>query len=183
MMASSLPWRDAFPPVEAKSLGDDILRGLKLLHTFKIVHQGIKPTNIAWSENQQKWVFLDFGFARCLKKEPGEKTKTKFIGTYRYTSVEMQKTYHLDHGMMVDLYYNDLHSSKVTINTIKDSLEDEAEEEEEDKAHYIYSRHLMYGRHFRKLSTEPLKIFFRFVNMHYYLDHELYGRCFDIVKK
>ena len=122
------------PPIEGKSLQEDILKGLKILHTFKIVHQDIKPNNIAWSEKQQQWVFLDFGFARCLKEELGEKTKTKFIGTYSYTSAEMKKIYHLDIGTMVDLYYNDLHSARVTINTIKASLEDK---EDDDTAYYM----------------------------------------------
>ena len=65
----------------------------------------------------------------------------------------MQRTYHLNIGTMVDLYYNDLHSARVTINTIKASLEDKEDGEDEDINHYNYSQYIMHGRKFRKLST------------------------------
>ena len=65
----------------------------------------------------------------------------------------MKKIYHLDLATMIDLYYNDLYSARVTINTIKATLEDKEDGEDEHIDHYNYSQYVMHGRKFRKLST------------------------------
>ena len=63
------------------------------MHSLKMVHRDIKPLNIAWSPSFEKWVFLDFGFATILEENRGNKTYTKFIGTFNYTIDELQKLF------------------------------------------------------------------------------------------
>ena len=67
-----------------KQLKEDMLENLKTMHSLQFVHLDIKDSNIAWSPSFKKWIFLDFGFAMMLQEKPGEKTKTKFIGTYNF---------------------------------------------------------------------------------------------------
>ena len=80
-------------PEEDTDFVEDLFQGLKKMHSLKIVHRDIKERNVAWSHHFQRWVFIDFGFATVLKEKIGEKSTTKFIGTYRYTTPELQRLY------------------------------------------------------------------------------------------
>ena len=52
-----------------RSLFDEILRGLRIVHQHKMLHLDIKPANI-FITNENKAVLLDFGAAReVLSKE------------------------------------------------------------------------------------------------------------------
>ena len=84
-------------------------KNLKILHSLKFIHGDIKPDNISWSGKKQKFVLLDFGFARPVKQDIGYFTLTKkYFGTYSYSSNEMQKLFMLKSPLYVDLYFNDL---------------------------------------------------------------------------
>lgn len=54
------------------------------MHILKMVHRDIKELNIGWSKEKERWVFLDFGFAKFLKEGVGEKSLATYIGTYQY---------------------------------------------------------------------------------------------------
>ena len=86
------------------------------LHSLHISHGDIKPDNIGWSNEKNKLVYLDFGFARYIREPIGEKTKTHFIGTYSYTLEEMKKAYILKQKNFVDIYYNDVFGLEKTIS-------------------------------------------------------------------
>ena len=62
---------------------------------------------MAWSNEKEKMIFLDFGLSRFVKEDIGEKTLSRFVGTVNIASPEMKKTYFLRKAMWVDLYYND----------------------------------------------------------------------------
>ena len=52
-----------------RSLFDEILRGLRIVHQHKMLHLDIKPANI-FITNDNRAVLLDFGAAReCCPKE------------------------------------------------------------------------------------------------------------------
>ena len=53
--------------LEVERMEKDLIEGLKVMHSLKIVHRDIKDKNVSWSPNFKKWVFLDFGFATFLK--------------------------------------------------------------------------------------------------------------------
>lgn len=68
--------------LEKKSL----LNLLKTMHSLGICHRDIKKENVGWSEAYEKLVFLDFSFTLSTKSKIGEKTQTRFAGTYNYSS-------------------------------------------------------------------------------------------------
>jgi serine/threonine protein kinase len=37
------------------------------LHLLNIVHNDIKPSNLMFNKNLNKWIFIDFGCARILR--------------------------------------------------------------------------------------------------------------------
>ena len=77
------------------------------MHSLQICHCDVKITNIAWSEEKNKMVFLDFGFTQFILEKIGQKTFTSFIGSYYYCSSDMKKAYFLQKYTSVDLYEND----------------------------------------------------------------------------
>ena len=82
---------------------------------------------MAWSLKKNKTVFLDFGFSKVLKEGIGSKTFTKFIGTYKFTSSEMKKSYVLQDSLFVDLYFNDICGLKLVYQIMKESIPSFAE--------------------------------------------------------
>ena len=64
----------------------ELLQNLIFLHHFKIFHLDINPSNIMYSPNFQKLVFIDFGFSETIELEPGHKVSTTFKGTPEYVS-------------------------------------------------------------------------------------------------
>ena len=83
-------------------------KGLKFIHSLNICHGDIKSQNVMWSNEKNKMIFIDFGLSRIVKENIGETTVTRFVGTFCNVSPQMQKTYRLNKGFWVDLYYNDL---------------------------------------------------------------------------
>ena len=71
----------------------NLKKGLKTLHSLHICHSDIKKPNVAWSFKKEKMVFIDFGFTNCYPQTVGEKTKTRFVGTFQYCSPEMKKLF------------------------------------------------------------------------------------------
>ena len=90
--------------------------------------------NIGWSAEFERWVFLDFGFTTFLREIIGEKTYSKFIGTFRYTYDEIQKLYYLNEGDRVDFYYNDVYGLERSIALIEGrrKMKESSEESDED---------------------------------------------------
>ena len=104
---------------------EQLFEAMKEMHSLKIVHRDMKPDNVDWSPHFSRWVFLDFGFATVLEEEVGWKSRTKFIGTYSYTTRELQKTYDLSQHGQVDFYYNDLYGLRKVIGRMKADSETE----------------------------------------------------------
>ena len=115
MCATAYKKKQIEQELECKSL----LRGMRVLHTLSICHSDIKFDNIGLSARFNKFVFLDFGFAKYVHEPLGYKTLTKFEGTFKYCSEEMKKIYFLKNQAYVDLYYNDLHGLQKTFSDLK----------------------------------------------------------------
>ena len=77
------------------------------MHLLQICHFDIKLDNVAWSNETKKMILLDFGLSKIIKEKIGQKTYTKFVGSFQQASSEMQKTYFLKKKLLVNLYYND----------------------------------------------------------------------------
>ena len=92
---------------------------LKILHSFNLTHNDIKPDNIAWSNAKDKLVLLDFGMATFNSEEVGYESFVSFKGTLKYAGEEMKKVYMLKSQGFVDLYYNDLHCAKQSVDEIE----------------------------------------------------------------
>ena len=69
-----------------KQVQNDLLVSLKILHSLQICHIDIKFDNVAWSPSFGKFVYIDYGFSKFVKEPIGQKSKTKFIGTFSYAS-------------------------------------------------------------------------------------------------
>lgn len=78
------------------------------LHEFKIVHNDIKPHNIAFSPYYKAFVYLDFGLSKLVKEERGDATLTNFVGSIEYCSKEMRDLYMTNGSGYIDLYDNDI---------------------------------------------------------------------------
>ena len=117
-------------PEEDTDFARDLFQGLKAMHALKMVHRDIKDKNVAWSHHFQRWVFIDFGFATVLKEKIGEKSTSRFIGTYRCTTPELQRLYFLKNPGEVDFYYNDLYGLRRVIRSLKADEQEMKEENE-----------------------------------------------------
>jgi serine/threonine protein kinase len=73
-----------------------LLRNLKTLHKYHIVHMDIKPDNIMYSPAFKKPVFIDYGFSEIIEQSIGFKTMTCFKGTLEFVSPQMRKIFSLD---------------------------------------------------------------------------------------
>jgi len=56
------------------------------MHKNRIIHYDIKPQNICFSEERNKFVLIDFGFSEILNVKLGYKTMTGFRGSAKYCS-------------------------------------------------------------------------------------------------
>ena len=116
-------------PNSKEQFGESLIQKLRTLHAFQVVQGDIKTDNVVWSSESKRLLFIDFGFSRMLEEtQVGVKTKTSFFGTPQYASPEMRKYYLLNQAGLVDLYFNDWHALKITLqklqnNCIKDSRE------------------------------------------------------------
>ena len=115
---------------EEENIRQELFENLKTMHSLKMVHRDIKEPNIGWSEEFGRWVFLDFGFSTMLRQSIGQKTYTKFIGTFKYTYDELQKLYYFERGDEVDFYYNDIYGLE---RSIKKIVQERVEKKEKEK--------------------------------------------------
>ena len=77
------------------------------MHKLNLVHLDIKPGNISFSPQFNKWIFLDFGFTKFIKENFHQETFISYCGTYAFSSPEMKKTLTSDN--FVNLYQNDVY--------------------------------------------------------------------------
>ena len=103
---------------ERENIKRELFENLKTMHAFRMVHRDMKEANIGWSIEFGRWVFLDFGFATLLRESIGQKTYTKFIGTYGYGTDELQRLYYLEDAGRVDFYYNDLYGLEKSLRKL-----------------------------------------------------------------
>lgn len=69
-------YRD-LPIAGIKSYMSELLEGLKFVHTKRVIHRDIKPTNFLYDPFKKKGVLVDFGLAEPMKesdREPTDKT-------------------------------------------------------------------------------------------------------------
>lgn len=59
---------------------------MQLLHSMHIVHNDIKPENIAFSPYFNHLVLIDFGLSKIIKQNIGEKTLSWFVGSIEFCS-------------------------------------------------------------------------------------------------
>ena len=48
---------------------DELAQNLFKMHALNLVHLDIKPANIAFSPQFDRWVFLDFGYTQFIKED------------------------------------------------------------------------------------------------------------------
>ena len=60
--------------------------GLSIMHEINLIHGDINNSNILWSNNKNKHVFIDFGLSSFVKENIGEKSLTCFKGSFEYCS-------------------------------------------------------------------------------------------------
>lgn len=71
-----------------------------------------------WSPKFQKNIFIDFGLTMLINEKVGQKTFTHYFGTYGYSSPEMKAIFNEASINYIDLYYNDLHGLKMSLQKI-----------------------------------------------------------------
>ncbi len=108
---------------QIKIIETQLSKSLQLLHMLHICHCDIKPQNIMFGRNLNKYVFIDFGLSKFAKQDIGFKTLTSFVGTYKSSSPEMKKLYFLNTSNYIDLYFNDLFGLISSIKNIRRNLE------------------------------------------------------------
>jgi len=70
------------------------------------MHLDIKPSNIMFSKEFNKPVFIDFGMSELISEHLGFKTFTTFKGTAGFCGKDMLKC--MTNPSYVDLYANDV---------------------------------------------------------------------------
>ncbi len=92
-------------PMEALAIVPKICDALQYAHEEGVVHRDIKPENVLLNQ-QGKVKIADFGIAKLLRQEPGERTLTgdhQVIGTPHYMAPEqVEKPQSVDHR--ADIY-------------------------------------------------------------------------------
>jgi serine/threonine protein kinase/tetratricopeptide (TPR) repeat protein len=80
--------RSPLPVDEAVRLGIQILEGLRVLHSLKIVHRDVKPGNVLLTSAGEVKL-ADFGLARNLESDETRATRhDTLLGTFQYLSPE-----------------------------------------------------------------------------------------------
>jgi serine/threonine protein kinase len=69
-----------------RSIGGQLISGLRYLHERKIIHQDLKPSNILFNGDYEKIKLIDLGVSNKLEKTRA--TKAANAGTLRYMSPE-----------------------------------------------------------------------------------------------
>ena len=75
--ARDLKKQKVFRESTIRSLFDEVLRGLRIVHQYKMLHLDIKPANI-FITNDNKAVMLDFGAAREVLNKEGNFTRPMY---------------------------------------------------------------------------------------------------------
>ena len=52
---------------EGQIFYQDCIQNLQILHNLHILHRDIKTCNVGFNEKLNKYVFLDFGFAKIVE--------------------------------------------------------------------------------------------------------------------
>ena len=68
----------------------DVLSTLAYVHSQLVIHRDLKPSNLIRSQNNGRWVLIDFGAVKQIQPQDkaGEVRKTVAIGTKGYTPPE-----------------------------------------------------------------------------------------------
>ena len=67
-------------------------------------------------------MFLDFGFSTILRENKGEKTYTKFIGTFHYTVDDLQRLFYFNEKGFIDFYKNDEYGLNISIKELVENI-------------------------------------------------------------
>lgn len=108
---------------------------LRVMHSLRLVHKDVKPSNILFSPSVGDFVLLDFGVSTYVFEELGLMTFAFREGTRKYMSPEMRKLQAGDRGYL-DLYWNDIYGLKVTLEELKKDLKQDSLEESDIEASY-----------------------------------------------
>ena len=86
--ARDLKTQKVFRESTIRSLFDEVLRGLRIVHQHKMLHRDIKPANIFITDDN-KAVLIDFGAAREVLSKEGNFIRPMY--TPRFCSAEMYR--------------------------------------------------------------------------------------------
>jgi serine/threonine protein kinase len=86
-LAEELNTQGPFSGPKIQQLLQNLLPVLHYIHSRRVIHRDIKPTNIIRRQGQQQLVLVDFGAARTLTETALGRTGT-IIGTAEYTAPE-----------------------------------------------------------------------------------------------
>ena len=69
-----------------------------------------------WSLKFNKLVFIDYGLTKIVSQDIGELSISKYFGSYLYSLKEMQQLFYQNSVGFIDLYYNDVHTLKMSFD-------------------------------------------------------------------
>lgn len=69
-------------------VANDILDGLKMLHSVGIIHRDLKPENFLWNENPPQIKIADFGLSCFIKECKGKVGSLSYVSPFIFLSKE-----------------------------------------------------------------------------------------------
>ncbi|MEY9874520.1 hypothetical protein ABH931_004020 [Streptacidiphilus sp. MAP12-33] len=100
-LATRIATEGPLPADETARMGLAVLDALCTAHALGVLHRDVKPANVLWERDKDRWVLTDFGIARV----DGEATLTEagaFLGSPEFTAPE--RLHGDDAGPAADLW-------------------------------------------------------------------------------